>query len=151
MQQCDLEPCLLELEILDSAFASQRAVTALRELCADGIRVCIDGFGTRTSSLRSLTLAPIAKVRVGVALVRAAESDRGAAVFLRAIAGAAQAVGASVCATDVASQDDVRALNAFGHLLAQGVLFGAPVDGDGILTLLTGRGAETAELPALIL
>ena len=151
MQQCDLEPCLLELEILDSAFASQRAVTALRELCADGIRVCIDGFGTRASSLRSLTLAPIAKVRVGIALVRAAESDRGAAVFLRAIAGAAQAVGASVCTTGVASQDDVRALNGFGQLLAQGVLFGAPVDGDGILTLLTGRGAETAELPALIL
>jgi len=125
------------------------ALRALQEARRAGVLICIDDLSTGSSSLRSLTVVPIAKVRIDAALIREADHDPTASAFVRAIIGAASALRIAVCATGVDSAELARTLAAHGRLLAQGPAFAPLMDGEQFLASLRRRDIDTAKLPIL--
>ena len=151
LQVCELSPALLELEVPEAALLSARAGTSLAQLRTDGVAVCVDGFGSPQSSFRTLTCPSVTKLRIAPALVRAAVTSADAAAMLRAIAAAARALGLGTCAAGVDGPLDADQPDVYGCALAQGTGVGAPMPGNEMLEMLVARGADTAELPLLVL
>ncbi len=150
LAECDLAPRHLELEVPEAALTnSPAALRALQAARRTGVSICIDDLGKGSSSLHSLTAVPIAKVRIDAALIRQAAHDPAASAFVRAIIGAANALHIAVCATGVDSAELAVRLAAHGRLLAQGVAFAPPMDGEEFLASLRRRDVDTAKLPIL--
>ena len=150
LAEYELAPRFLELEIPESALvgglAVRRALAAAHEI---GVSVAIDGFRATQSSLRLLTLEPIAKLRIDSALVgevRVGASDR---VLFDAIVGAGRGLGIIACATGVDSPELLAAAERHGRPLAQGRALSPPVDGEGFLALVRSSSDDTVKLPPL--
>ena len=150
LADCELTPRYLEIEAPAAAFtASARTIQTLDEVHQLGVRLCVDGFGKGSSSLHSLAVLPISKVRIHPTLVREAAYDARAAALMHAIIGAARGLGVCVCAAGVDSPVQAGALEVHGRPLAQGAALGPPMEGDRILALLHGTGVDTAFLPVV--
>ena len=150
LEDCELAPRHLELEVPEAALTNSAvALRALREARRAGVLICIDDLGKGSSSLRSLSVVQIAKVRIDAALIREAAHDPTASGFVRAIIGAASALHIAVCATGVDSAEQAVALAGYGRPLAQGVAFGPPMTGERFLASLRSRDVDTAKLPIL--
>lgn len=150
LADCELAPRHLELEVPEAALTNsavaQRALQAARRA---GVLICIDDFGKGSSSLHSLTVVPIAKVRIDAALIREAAHDPAASAFVRAIIGAAGALRIAVCVIGVDSAELAVTLATHGRLLAQGTALASPMDGEEFLAALRRRDVDTAKLPIL--
>ena len=150
LEDCGLAPRHLELDVPEAALTNSAvALRALQEARRAGVLICIDDLSTGSSSLRSLTVVPIAKVRIDAALIRDAGHDPTASAFVRAIIGAASALRIVVCATGVDSAELAVTVAAHGRLLAQGAALAPPMDGEQFLAALRRRDVDTARLPIL--
>jgi EAL domain-containing protein (putative c-di-GMP-specific phosphodiesterase class I)/sensor domain CHASE-containing protein len=150
LEDCGLAPRHLELDVPEAALTNSAvALRALQEARRAGVLICIDDLSTGSSSLRSLTVVPIAKVRIDAALIRDAGHDPTASAFVRAIIGAASALRIVVCATGVDSAELAVTVAAHGRLLAQGAALAPPMDGEQFLAALRRRDVDTAKLPIL--
>jgi EAL domain-containing protein (putative c-di-GMP-specific phosphodiesterase class I)/sensor domain CHASE-containing protein len=146
----ELSPRFLELEVPEATLGGTTdARRALADLHAAGVLVAIDGFDASKSNLRSLTLLPIAKLRVDPRLVHEAGVGRGKAVLFDGIVGAARGLGIIVCAIGVDSPDLAATIERHGCALAQGAALGPLLDVDQFLGLVRGNGVDTAKLPPL--
>ena len=150
LEDFKLAPRYLELEVPEAALTNSAvALQALQEARRAGVLICIDDLGTGSSSLRSLTVVQIAKVRMNAALIQAAAHDRTVSAFVRAVIGAAGALRIAVCATGVDSAELAARLAAYGRLFAQGIEIGPPMEGERFLESLRRRDVDTAKLPIL--
>jgi diguanylate cyclase (GGDEF)-like protein/PAS domain S-box-containing protein len=119
----------LILEITESVLLgdAERPLEALRALRGLGIRLALDDFGTGYSSLAYLTRLPLDILKLDRAFIaRLAPGSQETAVTA-AIAHMAEAIGLTVIAEGVETDEQADALRGIGIDLAQGYLYARPM------------------------
>ena len=128
LAQSGLEPHRLCVEITETAMMAdlEQAEAVLLELKRLGVRVAVDDFGTGFSSLAYLKRFPVDALKIDRAFV----SDLGAHdednAFVRSILSLAEALGLSVVAEGVETEEQVDTLLRLGCHRAQGFYFARP-------------------------
>lgn len=130
-----LAPNRLELEITESVLADQSGSTLnmLHKLSEMGVRIALDDFGTGYSSLSCLRTLPIDKIKIGSSFVLDLHKGGDAAlVLLRSIADLGNALGMTICAEGVETEQQRQIIRAEGCNEMQGNLVGKPLQAAAI-------------------
>jgi len=152
LQEADLEPGRLELEITESVAMehAEQTVRTLHELKAMGVRVSIDDFGTGYSSLSYLKRFPIDSLKVDRSFIKDITIDSDDAAITRAIIAMAKSLRLEVVAEGVETAEQLNFLRLEGCELIQGYLFSKPLPADHFIMLMNthdvnGRRLGNAE------
>jgi diguanylate cyclase (GGDEF)-like protein/PAS domain S-box-containing protein len=125
----NVEPCLLEFELTESAMLADPARTKLilERLSAMGIRLSIDDFGTGYSSLAYLKRVPVSEIKVDRTFVMNMDEDEDDATIVRSTIDLGRNLGLDVVAEGVESKPVWDRLKALGCTAAQGYYLSPPV------------------------
>jgi diguanylate cyclase (GGDEF)-like protein len=141
-----LDPRSLDLELTESALMDEGdgAAAALCALKRRGVRISIDDFGTGHSSLAHLKDFPVDTLKVDRSFIAALGHDARDEALLRSIVDLAHALGLSVTAEGIETQEQLDTVTALGCDHAQGFRLGVPGAPEAIAGLLRGAVASAA-------
>jgi len=147
LRETGLAPCLLELEITESAImnVSEDIVLKLLRLKELGVSISIDDFGTGYSSLSYLKNLPVDKIKIDRSFVMDLVRDPNDAAIVDAIISMARALNLAVIAEGVESKGQLDYLVSRHCTEFQGYYFARPLAADQFALLLATR--ESAALP----
>lgn len=136
---------LIEVEITESLLLddAEGVIDKVRRLRHSGIRVSIDDFGTRYSSLNYLRRFPVSSIKIDQSFVRDLGKDQGVASIIHAIVGISQGFGLHLMAEGVETEEQVQFLRDIGCHDMQGYLFGRPATADQVTIGMVDRGTGT--------
>jgi len=144
-----LDPSLFDVELTEGTLmadvkASQRILGELKDR---GVRIAIDDFGTGYSSLAYLKRFPVDVIKIDRSFVVEMTSDPNDAAIVSAIIAMADSLSVGVLAEGVENEEQAQSLQNLGCTHMQGYLFGKPVPGEEITSLLVqqeeaGRGTQ---------
>ncbi|MFO1204819.1 MAG: EAL domain-containing protein [Burkholderiales bacterium] len=119
----------LELEITEGALVEDLDAVADRagQLRRSGVRIAIDDFGTRYSTLGYLQSLPISGIKIDQSFVRDLGARSSSASIVSAMSGIARGFGLSLVAEGVEKPEHVEALRTFGCDVMQGFHFSRPL------------------------
>ena len=139
LDKTDLSPSRLQLEITETAILpdEQAAGKILEELHEFGVGLTLDDFGTGHSSLSRLRQHPFDRVKIDRSFVKDLPASSKAAAFASAMLAMGQALGLSVVAEGVETEEQLDFLVENGCEEFQGYLLGRPVPPDEFRTHLT--------------
>lgn len=122
-------PGVLEIEITEGMLLADAEGTLAKvgRLHDHGIRVVIDDFGTRYSSLSYLSRFSVAALKVDQRFVRELSRDAGTSPIVSAIAAIASGFGLELIAEGVETPDQRDLLADLGCRLMQGYHFSDPM------------------------
>jgi EAL domain-containing protein (putative c-di-GMP-specific phosphodiesterase class I) len=144
LAETGLAPDQLCLEITESSLVREfeQAASALARLRRLGVHLAIDDFGTGYSSLSYLHHLPVDELKVDRSFIarldRDSRDDRDQHM-VQAVIGMARALGLSVVAEGVETDQQLAFLRQLRCSMAQGYLFAAPQPADQLLALLQGQ------------
>jgi len=118
----------------------------MRQLRNRGVRIAIDDFGTRYSSLNYLRSLPVSAIKIDQSFVRDLSELQGTSPIISAIVGIAHGFGLHLLAEGVETAEQLNILSSLGCEEMQGYLFSRPVPADEIKDLLAGKTWLPAEL-----
>jgi EAL domain-containing protein (putative c-di-GMP-specific phosphodiesterase class I) len=124
---------LAESTIADEPLSAAKTLQQLRDL---GVRIGIDDFGTRSSSLGMLKQLPVDVVKVDRDFVSAVEDEAGDAVVVAAVIQLAADLGLTVIAEGVETPEQAERLRTLGCPQAQGFHFSRPQRPEEVAKLL---------------
>ncbi|RVU49465.1 putative bifunctional diguanylate cyclase/phosphodiesterase [Rubrivivax rivuli] len=133
-----LPPGALEIEITENMLLDDApsVVEKLERLRAQGVRVAIDDFGTRYSSLAYLRRFPIHSLKIDQSFVRDLGVE-GDSPIIQAIVGIARGFNLQLVAEGVETVEQLQALRAMGCDEVQGYLLGRPMPASALTPLLS--------------
>jgi predicted signal transduction protein with EAL and GGDEF domain len=133
-----LDAGLLDLEITEHALLADtdHSAGALRELKSLGVRLVLDDFGTRYSSLSHLRRPTIGALKIDRSFVDGADRDSDDGAIIKAVLSMAGALGVDVTAEGVETSAQLSLLRDHGCPFAQGYLFAAPAPADDLADML---------------
>ncbi|MBL8489302.1 MAG: EAL domain-containing protein, partial [Rhodocyclaceae bacterium] len=119
----------LELEITENLLLQdvEGVIEKVRLLRQEGIRVSIDDFGTRYSSLNYLRRFPISSLKIDQSFVRNLGDPDGTEAIIRAIVSIAEGFGLHLVAEGVENYGQLSTLTEMGCDEVQGFLFSPPL------------------------
>lgn len=137
LQITKLPPRFLELEVTESYLMNETKDVAiqlgiLRKL---GISVAIDDFGTGYSSLRYLQELPISKLKIDRSFINDVPEDKGNSAIVKTIIDLANNMEVNVIAEGVEDTLQENFLLSEECFLAQGFMYGKPVDAENFVAL----------------
>jgi diguanylate cyclase (GGDEF)-like protein/PAS domain S-box-containing protein len=146
LERWNVEPCLLEFEITESAMLTDptRTTLVLEQLSEMGIRLSIDDFGTGYSSLAHLKRLPVSEIKVDRSFVMNMEQDEDNATIVRSTIDLGRNLGLDVVAEGVESQFVWDRLQALGCTAAQGYHLSRAVPAPELQAWLVERRASVA-------
>jgi EAL domain-containing protein (putative c-di-GMP-specific phosphodiesterase class I) len=129
LQRHGLAPADLELELTESLFAGDVASvrSALQPLRERGVQVALDDFGTGYSSLAALHSLPIDVLKIDRSFVIELGQRESAQAVVRTVMALARALGKSVVAEGVETEEQERHLVALGCDEFQGYRYARPL------------------------
>ncbi len=134
LQPSDLELDVTELILARTTLAQSSVLEELHKL---GVRIAIDDFGTKYSSLDYLRTYHVSRLKIARPMVAAAASDQSGAAVVRAIMSLAGELGVEVIAEGVETEAQRNQLVQLGaHTKGQGFLFSAPAPAAEALQVL---------------
>ena len=138
LHDTELDPQYLELEVTETTAGENMdvAVHIVRELRELGVSVAIDDFGTGHSSLSRLRELPVTTLKIDRSFVTAMTNDEDARVIVTGVIALGHALGLTVVAEGVETQDQLDMLRTFGRDILQGYLFARPLPEDASCMLL---------------
>jgi len=138
LQQTQLPPRLLELEITESAIMDnvKAAADMLAELSRMGTRIAIDDFGTGYSSLGYLKSFAIHSLKIDRSFIRDIPGDKDDETIVRMIIALGTSLGLQVIAEGVETAKQVAYLLANQCDQIQGYYFSRPVSAAAFAELL---------------
>jgi EAL domain-containing protein (putative c-di-GMP-specific phosphodiesterase class I) len=141
----DANPSLMEIELTEGLVmkdteATQRELALLKQI---GLRISIDDFGTGYSCLSYLRRFPIDVLKIDRSFVHEIGVSRDGESIIDAIISLAKSLRLDTVAEGVETQDQMNFLLDRGCHVAQGYLFGKPMEPGRIEPLL----AELRGLP----
>ena len=148
LQESDLEPRFLEIEITESTVMhnANRAAGILQQLKEMGIRVAIDDFGTGYSSLGYLKRFPIDSVKIDRSFIQDIPNDRDDVAITCAVIAMAHSLRLKVIAEGVETEEQYQFLRDHDCDEMQGYFFSAPIDAAELVRLISGpRGGSKSE------
>lgn len=141
-----LRPELIELEvtediILESARAAQSMLGLLRNL---GVKIAFDDFGTGYGSLTYLKAFPLDTIKIDQSFVRKLVPGSDDAAIVRATIGLGHALGLSVIAEGIETDEVARMLTAEGCDEGQGYLISRPISAAEFEARIFGTPTDVA-------
>lgn len=133
-----LPPNVLEVEITENLLLQDVSgvIEKMRLLRERGIRISIDDFGTRYSSLNYLRRFPINTIKIDQSFVRDLCVEQRCSPIIHAIIGIARGFGLHLVAEGVETTFQKEILHALGCDEMQGFLFSRPLPAAEAETLL---------------
>lgn len=133
-----MQPHNLVVEITEDTLAQDFRASheALSRLSRTGIRIALDDFGTRQSSLNHLRGNPIDIVKIDRDFVRDIPGDDQDSRLVSAIVAMAHQLGMRVVAEGVETVEQLEFLRAHGADAVQGYLYSQAVPGSKLISLL---------------
>jgi diguanylate cyclase (GGDEF)-like protein len=133
-----MEPSQLCLEVTESVLvedpdASARKLSALKQL---GVKIAVDDFGTGYSSLEYLRRFPVDCVKIDRSFVRGIPHSSEDVAIVNAVIDLGHALGLSVTAEGVETDEQLGRLQLNGCDTAQGFLFSRPEPSDVVARML---------------
>jgi diguanylate cyclase (GGDEF)-like protein/PAS domain S-box-containing protein len=121
----------LELEITENLLLNDDSsiIDKMRQLHKQGVRISIDDFGTRYSSLNYLRKFPISSIKIDQSFVRELVEGVHVSPILHAILGIARGFGLHLVAEGVETPFQMKTLSELGCDEMQGYLFSKPIPG----------------------
>jgi diguanylate cyclase (GGDEF)-like protein len=131
-------PHWLEIEITESLLIDARddIRISLETLAGMGITVALDDFGTGYSTLSYLTRLPVQTLKVDRSFVKDLPHNRNSMELARAIVSLGKGLDMVVVAEGIETQEQATFLREIGCTLAQGFLFGRPLERTAFEALL---------------
>jgi len=119
----------VEIEITENLLLHDipGVIEKMRHLRNHGVRISIDDFGTRYSSLNYLRKFPISTIKIDQSFVRDLTDGVRVSPILHAIIGMARGFGLHLVAEGVETMFQMKTLNELGCDEMQGYLFGKPM------------------------
>jgi EAL domain-containing protein (putative c-di-GMP-specific phosphodiesterase class I) len=132
------DPSALCLEITERALSAddEAALRSLRALKSLGVQLAIDDYGTGSSLLSTLRRLPIDVLKIHETFVSGVGRDGAETTVVRAVIELGHALGLSVLAEGVETEDQLEQLQALGCDCAQGFLFSAAIPEQEVYALL---------------
>jgi EAL domain-containing protein (putative c-di-GMP-specific phosphodiesterase class I) len=135
-----LSPRLIEVEITESAMMGEQKhildqLAAIRKL---GIKLHVDDFGSGYSSLSQLALLKMDVLKVDRSFTAGLGKAPEGRVFYQAIVSMAHALGMSIVAEGVETEEQLDMVRELGCDEAQGYHLGRPAPADEVAQLLRG-------------
>jgi diguanylate cyclase (GGDEF)-like protein/PAS domain S-box-containing protein len=148
LQEFGLAPWRLCFEITESVLMDDvdSAIPVLSELRALGVRLAIDDFGTGYSSLGYLRRFPVDIVKLDRAFVGGLGSDSAADAITAAVINLGHALGLSVIAEGVETEEQLTVLRALRCDRAQGYLWSAPQTPEALAQWMAAKPSGELEL-----
>jgi diguanylate cyclase (GGDEF)-like protein len=133
-----IPPWNLVLEITERTIVGdqQRTGQIIDRLAQLGIRLAIDDFGTGQSSLASVRQFPVEQIKLDRALLACVPGDPAAEVIVKSCVEIAHAIGATVVAEGIETQEQRKLAFALGCDIAQGYLIGRALPAEKLTALL---------------
>jgi EAL domain-containing protein (putative c-di-GMP-specific phosphodiesterase class I) len=133
-----MPPGSLELELTEGMVLRdiEESIARMAQLRALGVRIAIDDFGVGYSPLSYVHLLPLDTVKVDRSFIGEIEKPSGSLPVVHTITVMAHHRGLQVVAEGVETIGELELIQAARCDLAQGFLFGAPLDGDDVPDLL---------------
>ncbi len=128
LQQHRLPPECIEIELTENVLQTgQATIEALRRLRALGTAIALDDFGTGFSSLSSLDLLPLTRVKLDRSLVSSIDNSPRSAAIARATIALCQGLGLTITAEGIERPEQLLPLLGYPGLHAQGFLLSQPL------------------------
>lgn len=136
----ELPANLLTLEITESALLAPDPVMlrTLLELEELGVRIVLDDLGTAGSSLAWLRRHPLHAIKIDRSFVSGLPGDVRDEAVVAGVIGISKALGATVTAEGVETEEQLEALRALGCERIQGFLLARPLAPEALTELLLG-------------
>ncbi len=140
LTETGFEPGRLIVEVTENAIIEDvdKAREVFRSLQNVGVRIALDDFGKGYSSLYHLRQLNFDHLKIDGSFVHAMSSPESAKI-VTAVTGLGKSLGMPVTAEGVETQKEADALRALGCEMAQGFLFGRPLDASETAALLRGE------------
>jgi diguanylate cyclase (GGDEF)-like protein len=141
LRETGLEARWLGLELTETALVNHQKEGAdtLHSLRAMGLHLSVDDFGTGYSSFSYLKHFPLDTLKIDRAFIRDITTDPDDAAISTAIIALGHALGLSVTAEGVETEDQVRLLQEQGCDEMQGYFFSRPLPPEQMAELLQQR------------
>jgi diguanylate cyclase (GGDEF)-like protein len=150
MRETGIEPARVMLEVTEGLLIDNpdEAKTRLEELRAYGLKIALDDFGSGFSSLSYLRNFPIDKLKIDKEFVKPLGTSASGGVIIQAITALGRALGLTVLAEGVETEEQRILLRLAGCNEMQGYLFAKPAPSAAIDRLLAA--AEARPKPAAL-
>jgi len=135
-------PCeRLTLEITEQALVRdiERSAHELARLADGGIRLALDDFGAGFCNFRYLKILPLDFLKLDRSMVEGIVSDERDLAVLRAIVAMADALGLTVIAEGIESEDQLEKVRAEGCATFQGFLRARPMEAEAFMQFAGAR------------
>jgi diguanylate cyclase (GGDEF)-like protein len=141
-----MSPVLLQLEVTESMVMRNvaRAVRVLHAVQNRGIRLAIDDFGTGYSSMSLMKQFPIDTIKIDRSFVRDLPRDSEDQAIAQAIINMGKALGMTVVAEGVETEEQQAFLRSHDCDEMQGYLFSKPLPPGELADLLRSQPALTS-------
>jgi diguanylate cyclase (GGDEF)-like protein len=143
------EPSHLEIEVTESLFldAGPDAVATLERLREKGVEIAVDDFGTGYSSFAYVKQLPARVLKLDRSFIIDVVNNHEAAIIAAAIIEMAHALGKTVVAEGVETEQQAQFLRRLKCARAQGFVFSASLPPDQIPAFVRGRKTYPPALP----
>jgi len=140
----------LTLELDEAALIQGDAVTArtLRELESHGVRIVLDDFGTGLSSLSWLKEHPVSALKIDRGFVAGLADDVRDQAIVSSLIAMATALGCTVTAEGVETDEQLAALRRLACERVQGFLLARPLSEAQLEALLVADNVVAIQPPA---
>jgi len=102
-------------------------IIPLREMCAWGVGIAFDDYGTGFASLSLLKRYPVTRLKIDKDFVRDLCTDAEDAAIIQAIMYLGRRLGLGVIAEGIETEAQEEALRLYGCTAGQGYLYGRPL------------------------
>ena len=142
------DPHNLELELTESMLVDniEDVIVKMTDLKSHGLRFSLDDFGTGYSSLAYLRRLPLDQLKIDQAFVRDILTDSSCGAIAQSIISLSKAMGLSVIAEGVETEEQRDFLARLGCHSYQGFLFSRPVPLEEFRLLLPKPSANSAAI-----
>ena len=138
LHESGLPPGRLVLEITEAALLENTAETlsTLHHLRHLGLGFSLDNFGAGFSSIGCLRTFPFDRIKIDRSFIRDLKAGSAAVAIIRAIVNLCSALGMSVTAEGVETEEQLQMLRTESCAEVQGYLFSPPVSAQEVTALL---------------
>ena len=142
-----LPPSSLTLEVTETAETADllEAVSLLRPLRQQGVRVSLDDFGTGYTSLAALPHLPLDELKVDQGFVLRSATSPADEAIVRSVRDLARRLGLDSVAEGVEDAEAAGRMIEYGFELLQGYHLARPMTEDSLLDYLAADGVKALE------
>ncbi|NBB73286.1 MAG: EAL domain-containing protein [Bacteroidetes bacterium] len=136
-----LAPSQLALEVTERELVEDldRVIDEMEQFKSQNIRLCIDDFGVKYSSLGVLQQLPVDNIKVDRSFIRHIDGSGANQEIVRTMIDLADRMGLSLVAEGLETPEQLAVLQQLGYPLGQGYLIARPLDAQDATACVAGE------------